>query len=88
MDSLAQYLNEPKELKGFEKDSDLARLLNVSRAYISQIRSGQYMGEAKCYEMALMLNLEPLKLLSLNRAIRNKDRRLKEYWLTVYRKTV
>jgi transcriptional regulator with XRE-family HTH domain len=86
--SLSQYLDELKKIKGLEKDSDLARFLKVSRAHISQIRGGIYMGEVKCFEVAKLLNREPLELLSLNRAIRNKDRKVQEYWLTVHRKTL
>lgn len=87
MESLSPYLDELKKIKGLEKDSELARLLKVSRAHISQIRSGMYMGEAKCFELAELLEREPLELLSLNRAIRNKERRVRDYWLSVYKKS-
>jgi len=88
MYSLSHYLDELKKIKGLDKDSDLARLLKVSRAHISQIRGGAYMGEVKCYEMAKLLNLEPLVLLSLNRAIRNKDRQVHDYWLKVHKRSL
>ena len=87
MHSLSRYLDELKMIKGLEKDSDLARFLKVSRAHISQIRGGTYMGEVKCFEVAKLLNREPLELLSLNRAIRNKDRQVHDYWLKVHKKS-
>ncbi len=82
--SLSIYLDELKHNKALKSDAELAAVLSVSRAHISQLRSGLYMGELKCFELALMLKREPLELLSLNRAIRNKDRRLQTYWLEVY----
>lgn len=85
--SLSEYLNELKEKKGLKNDSEIAKFLKVSRAHISQLRSGLYMGELKCYELALHLDREPLELLSLNRAIRSKDRRLQNYWLEVHRRS-
>lgn len=88
MYSLSKYLDELKKIKELKNDSELARLLKVSRAHISQIRSGLYMGEVKCFEMAKLLNREPLELLSLNRAIRNKDKRLQDYWFGVHRKAI
>lgn len=84
--SLSIYLDELKHNKALKSDAELAAVLSVSRAHISQLRSGLYMGELKCFELALMLKREPLELLSLNRAIRNKDRRLQAYWLEVYKK--
>ncbi|MBA3989097.1 MAG: hypothetical protein C0463_08215 [Idiomarina sp.] len=84
--SLSEYLSELKEIKGLKNDSELARYMHVSRAHISQLRGGHYMGELKCYELALHLGREPLELLSLNRAIRSKDRRLQDYWLEVHRR--
>ena len=86
MHSLSQYLDELKKVKGLERDSDLARFLKISRAHISQIRSGTYMGEAKCFELARLLNREPLELLSLNRAIRSKDKPVHDYWFNVHKK--
>ena len=83
--SLSEYLNELKEINELKNDSEIARYIGVSRAHISQLRGGLYMGELKCYELALMLGREPLELLSLNRALRSKDRRLQEYWLSVHR---
>lgn len=80
------YLDELKQNKALKSDAELAALLSVSRAHISQLRSGLYMGELKCFELALMLKREPLELLSLNRAIRNKDRRLQDYWLEVHKR--
>lgn len=85
MNSLSQYLDELKKNKNLKSDAELARLLDVSRAHISQVRSGAYMGESKCFELANMLGREPLELLSLNRAIRNtKDNRLQDYWLKIH----
>lgn len=85
MNSLSQYLDELKRIKDLKSDAELARFLDVSRAHISQVRSGAYMGESKCFELANMLGREPLELLSLNRAIRNtKDNRLQDYWLKVH----
>lgn len=85
--SLSEYLNELKTIKELKNDADVARLLGVSSAHISQLRSGEHMGELKCYELALMLKREPLELLSLNRALRSKDRRLQEYWLEVHKRS-
>ena len=84
--SLSMYLDELKQTKTLKNDAELALMLGVSRAHISQLRSGSYMGELKCYELATMLKREPLELLSLNRAIRNKDRRLQDYWLEVHKR--
>ncbi len=84
--SLSKYLDELKQTKQLKNDAELAELLSVSRAHISQLRAGLYMGELKCFELAQLLKREPLELLSLNRAIRNKDRRLQEYWLNVHKK--
>lgn len=87
MISLSHYLDELKQVKDLKNDAELARFLNVSRTHISQIRSGAYMGESKCFVLATMLGREPLELLSLNRAIRNvKDKSLQNYWLMVHRK--
>lgn len=86
MHSLSQYLDRIKSLKKLDKDSDLARFLKVSRAHISQLRSGAYMGELKCFELAKILNIEPLEVLSLNRAIRNTNMELSNYWLGVHLK--
>lgn len=86
--SLSMYLDELKQTKSLKNDSEVAQALGVSRAHISQLRSGLYMGELKCFELALLLKKEPLELLSLNRAIRNKDRRLQVYWLEIHKKCV
>ncbi|MEH8018947.1 hypothetical protein MN202_17020 [Rheinheimera muenzenbergensis] len=87
MISLSQYLDELKQAKDLKNDAELARYLDVSRAYISQVRSGAYMGESQCFELANMLGREPLELLSLNRAIRNvKDQRLQDYWLKIHKR--
>lgn len=88
MISLSQYLDELKKVRDLKNDSELASYLDVSRAYISQIRAGAYMGESKCFELANTLGKEPLELLSLNRAIRNvKDSRLHNYWLAIYKRS-
>jgi len=87
MESLAPYLDELKKLKGLEKDVDLARFLKVSRAYISQLRGGMYMGEVKCFEVAEMLKREPLELLSLNQVLRNTERKVCNYWYEVHLQT-
>lgn len=84
MDSLAHYLDEIKVLKDLEKDSDVARLLKVSRAHISQIRSGSHMGEVKCFELAIMLRREPLELLSLNQALRSRENKVEAYWRKIH----
>lgn len=84
MESLARYLDELKELKGLERDSDVARALNVSRAHISQIRSGSHMGEVKCFELAIALRREPLELLSLNQALRSKESKVQAYWRKIH----
>lgn len=86
--SLSIYLDELKQAKSLKNDSEVAQVLGVSRAHISQLRAGLYMGELKCFELALLLKREPLELLSLNRAIRNKDRRLQVYWLEIHKKCV
>lgn len=88
MISLSSYLDELKRNKDLNSDSDIARFLHVSRAHISQIRAGGHMGELKCYELALQLKREPLELLSMNRAIRTKDARLREYWIGIHNKHV
>ena len=84
MESISQYLDELKRVKSITTDAEVARLLNISRAHVSQIRSGTHMGELKAYELAKLLHREPLELLSLNRAIRNSNIMLKDYWLKVY----
>lgn len=85
MNELSKYLDELKKLRSLKNDSELATFLKVSRAHVSQIRAGSFMGELKCFELAEHLGREPLELLSLNRAIRNTDRKLHEYWLQVHR---
>jgi hypothetical protein len=86
METLSTYLDELKNLKKLERDADVARFLGVTRTHVSQIRGGAYMGELKCYELALALRRDPIELLSLNRALRTKDRKLKNYWLLIHRK--
>lgn len=86
--SLSKYLDELKEIKGLKNDSELASHLHISRAHISQLRGGLHMGEVKCFEIARTLNREPLELLSLNRAIRNQDKRVSSYWLEIHKKVV
>lgn len=89
MISLSQYLDELKQVRSLKNDAELAAHLDVSRAYISQIRSGAYLGESKCYELAGLLGREPLELLSLNRAIRNvRDGKLQGYWLSIHKKSI
>lgn len=89
MISLSGYLDELKQIKSLKNDAELASVLDVSRAYISQIRSGAYLGESKCYELANFLGREPLELLSLNRAIRNvRDGKLQGYWLSIHKKSI
>lgn len=89
MISLSQYLDELKQIRSLKNDAELAGALDVSRAYISQIRSGAYLGESKCYELANLLGREPLELLSLNRAIRNvRDGKLQGYWLSIHKKSI
>lgn len=84
MKTLSPYLDELKRTKGISTDADLARLLKVSRAHVSQIRGGAHMGEGKCFELAIGLGREPLELLSLNRAIRSEDSKLRNYWLAIH----
>lgn len=86
--TLSKYLDELKVLKGLKNDSQLAEHLHMSRAHVSQLRGGLHMGEVKCFEIAKLLNREPLELLSLNRAIRNQDKRLSNYWLEIHNKVV
>ena len=84
MESISQYLDELKRVKSITTDAEVARLLNISRAHVSQIRGGAHMGELKAFELALILQIEPLELLSLNRAIRNSNAKLRKYWLRVH----
>lgn len=89
MISLSSYLDELKKIKSLKNDAELAAHLDVSRAYISQVRSGAYLGESTCFEIANMIGREPLELLSLNRAIRNvKDKRLQNYWQLIHKQSV
>lgn len=89
MISLSQYLDELKQIRSLKNDAELAAHLDVSRAYVSQIRNGAYLGESKCYELANLLGREPLELLSLNRAIRNvRDGKLQGYWLSIHKKSI
>ena len=84
MESMASYLDELKEKKGFKSDADLGKFLGVSRSYISQVRAGMEMGDERCFKIASILKKEPIELLALNRAIRSKDNELKAYWLKIH----
>lgn len=85
MESLASYLDEIKKRKELDTDTQLATLLKVSRQHISRIRAGDYMGEEKCFEIAELLNIEPLEIISLNWAIRAKNKNIKKYWLKIHK---
>lgn len=85
MDTLSTYLDELKRIKKLERDADIARFLGVTRTHVSQIRGGAHMGELKCFELALATRHDPIELLSLNRALRTKDKKLKNYWLAIHR---
>ena len=84
MESLAGYLDEIKKRKELETDTQLAALLKVSRQHVSRIRAGDYMGEEKCFEIADLLGIEPLEIISLNWAIRAKNKKISKYWMKIH----
>lgn len=84
MRTLAHYLDDAKRKAKLSSDTELATLMGVSRQHISRIRAGDYMGEEKCFVLAEILGLYPLEIISLNWAIRAKDKKIKSFWLEVH----
>jgi len=85
MKSLAIYLDELKDCENLKNDSEVAKKLKVTRSYVSQVRSGSYMSDEKCFQLSLLIKREPIELLSLNRSIREGNKEVSKYWLKVHK---
>ncbi len=88
MKLLASYLDELKEIKKLNTDTEIAEFMRVSRQHISRIRAGDYMSEEKCFLLAQYLDRDPLELISVNRALRAKNQEIREFWTDVHNKCV
>lgn len=86
MKSLAIYFDELKDCENLKNDSEVAKLLKVTRSYISQVRSGNYMSDEMCFRLSILVNREPIELLSLNRAIREENKEVSKYWMKIHNK--
>jgi transcriptional regulator with XRE-family HTH domain len=60
----AKYLDDLKIAKGLATDKDLAEALGVTKAAISQYRSGtRMMDNEMCLNIALQLGIDPMRII-------------------------
>lgn len=60
----AKYLDDLKTVKGLATDKELADLLAVTKAAISQYRSGtRMMDNEMCLKIALELGIDPMRII-------------------------
>lgn len=79
------YLDALKEAEGLTSDYALAKYLSINRAVISQYRSGKMViDDYVCLMIAKRLELDPLEVISLANAEREKDETKKAVWENLY----
>ncbi|MDH2435385.1 helix-turn-helix domain-containing protein [Pokkaliibacter sp. MBI-7] len=75
------YIDELKERMKLDSDYQVAKMLNVSRQYITKVRNGQPMGAEKIIRLANALRRDPLELIATANAQKETNADVRAVWI-------